>query len=67
MSLLIRTCGGLLVSWALCGCISVPAEVRADFAPPDGQRPNNFGRLVDTPAGPVVQPDRPTIRAEQPE
>ena len=46
---------------ALSGCIVVPDDIRADFEQPDGKRPNNFGKFQDTPAGPVVVPDVPTI------
>jgi hypothetical protein len=46
---------------ALSGCIVVPDDLRADFEPPDGKRPNNFGTFQETPTGPVVVPDRPTI------
>ena len=44
----------------LIGCQSVPPDMQTDMLPPDGVRPNNFGRLV---AGSEkgVEPDRPTI------
>ena len=43
------------------GCISVPDAILADFADPDGKRPNNFGKTVVLPEGKVVRPDVPTI------
>jgi len=46
---------------ALSGCIVVPDDLRADFDPPDGKRPNNFGRFEESAAGHVVAPDVPTI------
>ncbi len=57
----------VLAAWTALatGCISIPDDVRADFEAPDGKRPNNFGRLVDTPQGPEVEPDTPTISAEE--
>ncbi len=57
-----RVLTSLLLPLALLGCISVPDDVRAEFAAPDGLRPNNFGQLE---AG-VVQPDRPTIPPARP-
>lgn len=51
----------LLAALTLGGCISVPPDLEADMRAPDGARPNNFGRMVDTPEGPVVRPDRPTL------
>ena len=33
-----------------CGCVSVPAEVEAEFAPPDGRRPNNYALHDAAPA-----------------
>ena len=47
----------------LAGCISVPDYVKADMEPPDGTRPNNYGRYAtegDELRRPV-EPDRPTI------
>jgi hypothetical protein len=41
------------------GCVGVPPEMEADLVPPDGSRPNNFGRME----GEAVHPDRPTIAA----
>ena len=52
---------GLLAAAALSGCYTLPERVRADFAQPDGKRPNNFGKVV--PGTRQVQPDRPTIAA----
>lgn len=51
----------LVLALAASGCISVPDEVEADFSQPDGKRPNNFGRIVETPQGPTVKPDVPTV------
>jgi hypothetical protein len=54
----------LLLVWlgASAGCISVPDYVKADMQAPDGERPNNFGKLIDNGEGrPRVEPDRPTI------
>ena len=49
---------------AAAGCISVPDEVERDFEPPDGKRPNNFGKKVETKKGKwVVRPEVPTIPA----
>ncbi|MGE0712502.1 MAG: hypothetical protein AB7N76_01485 [Planctomycetota bacterium] len=44
------------------GCISIPDDVRRSFDPPDGKRPNNYGRLDDQGE---VRPDRPTIASAQ--
>lgn len=57
------------------GCITVPDDVKASMAQPDGARPNNFGKAVavatwrgddERTASPEVQPfdvvpDRPTL------
>ena len=66
MDLLFRRLAGASLAAGLAlasGCITVPDELRADFAAPDGRHPNNYGRLEDTPAGPQLRPDRPTIPA----
>lgn len=55
----------LLTAWLGlgAGCITVPPDLRADMEPPDGSRPNNFGRLVGEGDDAEIQPDRPTIAA----
>jgi hypothetical protein len=59
----------LVIATALAGggCISVPPELEADMAAPDGARPNNYGRCEEGPDGTleeaVVRPDRPTVLA----
>lgn len=46
----------------LCGCLSIPDEVKADLAPPDGKRANNFGLFVEVEPGTwKVRPYNPTI------
>ncbi len=46
----------------LSACISVPDEIRADFAGPDGKRPNNFGRATELPDGTMrLAHDMPTV------
>ncbi|RME73415.1 MAG: hypothetical protein D6776_07125, partial [Planctomycetota bacterium] len=51
----------------LAGCLSVPDALRADFAPPDGKRPNNYGRgRVDADGVWRVHPDRPTVAWREP-
>lgn len=66
-------------TWVLCsalaGCMSVPDDIQASMSPPDGRRPNNYGKTVavaswrgddgrnaqpDSQPFDVV-PDRPTI------
>lgn len=55
-----RACLAVLLAIALLvGCVGVPPEMEADLVPPDGSRPNNFGRME----GDAVRPDRPTIAA----
>lgn len=73
-----RPLGALCLSalvFALAGCITVPDDIKASMAQPDGKRPNNFGKAVPVAAwsgddgrmaDPEVQaidvvPDRPTI------
>ena len=56
----VTTRAAWLLGVLLAGCISIPDEVEADFEPPDGRRPNNFGRVVDET---TVVPDAPTIPA----
>lgn len=58
-----RAAIALIAALGLPGCVSVPPDLEADMQPPDGARPNNYGRLVDGPAGPIVRPDRPTVVA----
>ena len=49
-------------SLLLAGCINVPDHVKEDMQPPDGKRPNNFGKLIEVEGQrPRVEPDRPTI------
>lgn len=48
---------------ALSACVAVPPDIEADMTAPDGARPNNYGRMIDGPDGPVVRPDRATIAA----
>lgn len=68
-----RSRGPKLIAFAFAlagapGCISVPEDVRADLAAPDGRQPNNYGRLVENAEGLLeVVPDRPTIPAHPPE
>ena len=55
-----RACVALLM--AMTGCHAVPPDLAPHMVPPDGERPNNFGRLVEGTEKSVV-PDRPTIAA----
>jgi starvation-inducible outer membrane lipoprotein len=59
----LRSAALSLAALALSACVSVPPDIQADMTPPDGTRPNNFGRFVDGPEGQVVRPDRATIAA----
>lgn len=39
----------LLFAVGLGGCVSVPAAVKAEFAPPDGKRPNHYAKREPNP------------------
>ena len=58
-----RLLGPLVLLIGVVGCISVPEDISRDFDPPDGNRPNNFGRMLEGADGPAVHPDTPTIPA----